>query len=69
MLFQKKIEPRCDYCARGTKLDDENIACLKKGIVSPGSSCRAFRYDPFKRQPARPNLPDLSKWDHEDLTL
>ena len=46
MLFQKDIEPRCCYCQRGTKLDEEQILCVKKGVVSPGSSCRAFRCPP-----------------------
>ena len=53
-LFQKKIEPRCAYCARGKALNEEQIACPKKGVMSPGSSCRAFQYDPLKRVPPRP---------------
>lgn len=53
-LFQKKIEPRCAYCALGRTLSEEQIACPKKGVMSPGSSCHAFRYDPLKRIPPRP---------------
>ena len=62
MLFQKDIEPRCCYCQRGTQLDEEQILCVKKGVVSPGGSCRAFRYDPLKRVPTPPvtlNLDNL----------
>ena len=58
MLFQKDIEPRCCYCQRGTKLDEEQVLCVKKGVVSPGGSCRSFRYDPLKRVPPRPAKAD-----------
>ena len=40
MLFQKDIEPRCTYCSRGTRLDEEKILCPKRGLVSPGEHCR-----------------------------
>ena len=54
MLFQKDIEPRCAYCQRGAQLEDDKILCVKKGVVSPGGSCRRFKYDPLKRVPPRP---------------
>ena len=69
MLFQKKIEPRCAYCTRGTDLADGQVACLKKGVVSAGYSCRAFRYDPLKRVPPKPVAPDFSRLKDEDFTL
>ncbi len=53
-LFQKSIEPRCAYCARGRQLNPEQIVCPKKGVMAAGSHCRAFRYDPLKRVPPRP---------------
>ena len=53
-LFQKKIEPRCVYCARSRPLDEEQVVCDKKGVMSAGSHCRSFRYDPLKRVPPRP---------------
>ena len=59
MLFQKDIEPRCTYCSRGTRLDEEKILCPKRGLVSPGEHCRSFRYDPLKRVPPRPAAPGL----------
>ena len=40
MLFSKQIEPRCAYCKRGARLDDDRVMCLKKGIVSAGGQCR-----------------------------
>ncbi|MEQ2456731.1 hypothetical protein [Flavonifractor hominis] len=69
MLFQKDIEPRCAYCERGTQLDEDKILCSKKGVVSPGSSCRSFRYDPLKRVPPPPVVPDFSRLKDEDFTL
>ena len=69
MLFQKNIEPRCAYCQRGTQLDEEKVLCARKGVVSPGSSCRAFRYDPLKRVPPPPVVPDFSKLKDEDFLL
>ena len=69
MLFDKKIEPRCAYCQRCAPLDGETVICLKKGVVSAGAHCRAFRYDPLKRIPPRPNPPDFSRLKDEDFSL
>ena len=69
MLFQKDIEPRCTYCSRGTRLDEEKILCPKRGLVSPGEHCRSFRYDPLKRVPPRPAAPDFSRLKDEDFVL
>ena len=69
MLFTKKIEPRCGYCKQGTVLDEERVACPKKGVVSAGGYCRGFRYDPLKRVPPKPAAPDFSRLRDEDFTL
>lgn len=69
MLFTKKIEPRCIYCKRGEALDEEQVICLKKGVVSAGGSCRAFRYDPLKRVPPKPAALELGKLRDEDFVL
>ncbi len=68
-LFQKDIEPRCVYCARGRDLGEDRIACPKKGIMSGGESCRSFRYDPLKRTPPRPVRLSLGGLRDEDFTL
>ena len=68
-LFQKKIEPRCIYCARGRQLSEDQVVCPKKGVMSAGSHCRSFKYDPLKRVPPRPvRLADSSLSD-EDFDL
>lgn len=69
MLFNKKIEPSCSYCARGTRLNDTEVACLRCGIVSAGGSCRHFKYDPLRREPAHPVLLDTGKFSDEDFSL
>lgn len=69
MLFRKKIERSCSYCLHGTKLNDEQVLCTKKGIVSSCSGCRKFAYDPCKRIPPRPKALDFSKYDEEDFSL
>ena len=69
MLFQKKIDPRCTYCEHGAKLDESSVMCIKKGIVSAGNHCNRFKYDPLKRVPPRPSVPDFSRLKDEDFTL
>lgn len=68
-LFQKSIEPHCAYCALGKALSEDQIACPKKGVMSPGSSCRAFKYDPLKRVPPRPTNPAGVGLSDEDFSL
>lgn len=69
MLFEKKMEPRCAYCARSSQLDDKTALCAKKGVVALGGHCRAFRYDPLKRTPPKPIAPDFSRLKEEDFVL
>ncbi len=70
MLFQHKIEPRCTYCKRGRPLEDGQVVCPKRGIMSPSGSCRSFSYDPLKRVPPRPTAaPAIPAGSLEDFTL
>lgn len=69
MLFRKKIEKSCVYCAYGTKIDDEQVLCIKKGVVPLTGKCRKFCYDPCKRIPAKPKALDFSKYNEEDYSL
>lgn len=68
MLFKKKIERSCAYCAHGTKLEDDQILCVKKGVVKAGK-CRKFSYDPTKRIPLKPKALDFDKYKTEDFSL
>ncbi len=53
-LFRRDIEPRCAYCARSHPLDDRTATCKRRGIVSLGDHCRAFKYDALRRIPPKP---------------
>ena len=69
MLFRKKIEKSCIYCTRGTKLNDGSILCAKHGIRTDSNGCMRFKYDPYKRIPARAKAMDFRKYDQEDFSL
>jgi len=69
MLFRKKIQRSCVYCEHGTKLNDEQILCVKKGVVSANGQCRKFSYDPCKRVPAKPKAVDFQQFDDKDYSL
>lgn len=69
MLFKKKMERSCSYCANGTVLPDGQVLCIKRGLVLPDVKCRKFTYDPCKRIPPRPKAIDFSKFEQEDFTL
>ena len=69
MLFRKKIEKACTYCVHGTQIDQEQVLCIKKGVVPPEGKCRKFCYDPCKRVPAKPKAMDFSKYNDNDYSL
>ena len=69
MLFRKRIEKSCSYCQFSTKLGDEEVLCIKKGIVSCDGKCRKFTYDPCKRIPAKAKALDFEKYNEEDYSL
>ena len=68
-LFPTSIEPRCAYCAKGRELDQDQVVCSKKGVMSGGSSCPSFRYDPLKRVPPRPAKLSAANLSDEDFKL
>ena len=69
MLFRKKIDPRCAYCAKGRTISDEEVACVKKGIVSPEEYCGSFVYDPLRRVPPRPKQLESDRLTREDFEV
>ena len=68
-LFQKKIEPRCTYCAHGRAMGEEQVVCPKKGVMAAGSHCRSFKYDPLKRVPPRPAKFGVGHLSGDDFKL
>ena len=69
MLFRQSLEPRCAYCQRSTPLENDQVACLKRGVVPAGGHCHSFLYDPFKRVPPRQAVLDTSRLKDEDFSL
>jgi hypothetical protein len=69
MLFRKKTPKSCSYCLYGTALEEDQILCVKKGVMPITGKCRKFRYDPCKRIPPKPKAPDFSKYDDVDFSL
>ncbi len=69
MLFRKRIERSCSYCAHGAALDEDSVLCSKKGLQSMTGKCRKFRYDPTKRRPVKAKALDFQKYAKEDFSL
>ena len=69
MLFRKRIEKVCSHCQYATALNEEQMLCIKKGVVLAGGKCRKFTYDPIKRIPPKPKALDFDKYSQEDYNL
>ena len=69
MLFRKKIDRAFAYCLHGVALCDGQVLCVKKGVKKPEESCRRFRYDLFKRIPAKAKAMDFTQYDDMDYSL
>ena len=69
MLFRKKIDRACGYCLHGTRLEEDQILCCKKGIKREDDKCFRFKYDPTKRIPAKAKALDFAKYDEHDFSL
>ena len=50
-------------------MDPGQVVCPKKGVMSAGSHCPSFRYDPLKRVPPRPAKLSGSGLKDEDFRL
>ncbi|MBQ7566824.1 MAG: hypothetical protein IJT18_06860 [Oscillospiraceae bacterium] len=69
MLFRKKMERFCAYCAFAGKIDDESVICKKCGVVPSTHHCRRFRYDPLKRVPPQAVTENGEAYRDADFTL
>lgn len=68
-LFRRDIEPRCAYCLRGSRINDREVACVRRGVVPAEFHCRGFRYDPLRREPPRPAGLDTEKLGEKDFSI
>lgn len=69
MLFRKQISRSCQHCAYSARLDENQMLCTKRGVVSMYYECRKFKYDPCKRIPPKPRAIDFEKYQDEDFSL
>lgn len=67
MLFRKKIEPACAYCAFGGDISPQQVICQRKGVVPADHHCAHFRYDPLRRVPPTPAEPDFDQFTDQDF--
>lgn len=67
-VFNKKLPHHCEYCVFGNVSQFANeVLCKKKGITALQDSCRHYKYDPLKREPAKAKVADNYK--PEDFLL
>ena len=68
-LFRREMDPRCAYCQFASTLNDRECMCVKRGVVPMEHHCRAFRYDPLRREPPRPATLKTDTRQEKDFTL
>ena len=57
---EKDLPTVCEYCEHAKEIGDpENMLCAKNGVVARGYRCGKFSYDPLKRTPSAPRMPDI----------
>lgn len=69
MLFKSKEYRLCLNCALAAEADEDQMLCRKKGLVAKDHHCMAFRYDPLKRDPARPKKNPVLPGSDSDFSL
>ncbi len=69
MLFDKKIDKSCSYCKFGGAIGNDEIMCLKRGVVPAWHHCRRFVYDPLKRVPPKPQMLTEQGFEKKDFEV
>lgn len=69
MLFKNDIEPSCTYCRHGRPLGENEIGCIKLGIVSVDGRCKRFAYNPLARIPSKPLSLNRERYDEKEFSL
>lgn len=66
--FNKKLQPSCEYCVYGERLELTNeIICKKHGVTEIRDYCRSYKYNPLKREPKMPQISE--NYNPEDFKL
>ena len=67
-VFNKKLAHYCEYCIHSINSEYSNeVLCKKRGVTDRKDSCRKYKYDPLKREPATAKIADNYK--PEDFLL
>ncbi len=69
MLFRKKLPKSCSYCEYATKINDDQVLCMKRGVRPIFSSCKSFQYDPCKRIPPKQKALNFEQYDDVDFSI
>ena len=69
MLFKKDIEPSCTYCRHGRPLGQNEVGCVKLGVVSSNGKCKRFQYNPLARKPSKPPTLKTDMFDEDSFKL
>lgn len=69
MLLDNNIEPCCGYCRHGTSMGNNEVICIKRGIMESSGNCNSFRYEPTKRVPDSTPVFTTSELSEEDFTI
>ena len=65
-----ETERLCRFCEWASALHGEDqMLCRKRGVVSPLYVCRAFRYDPLKRDPGGVWIPEPDAVRTRDIEI
>ena len=66
-IFNVKANKKCCNCSHSRQISDSVLICKKRGVINKDDRCRAFKYDPLKREPTLPL--DSPKFSKEDFCL
>lgn len=68
-FYNDDNEKICALCEYGRlSPDNASVLCIKRGVMKLDSTCRKFKYDPFKREPKHANS-SLMQFDPKEFEL
>ena len=68
-LIDENVEPKCTYCSHGKSLGNDEVACVRRGVMSSSGHCRGFRYEPTKREPRALQRLDTAMFSKQDFSI
>jgi len=68
-LIDENVEPKCTYCSHGKSLGNDEVACVRRGVMSSSGHCRGFRYEPTKREPRALQSLNTEMFSKQDFSI